>query len=126
MAEIVIQVGGEEFHGELNDEHAPHTVQQIIEALPLEGETRQWGDEIYFDIPVEAGEENAVERVSKGDLGYWPAGNCLCIFYGKTPMSPSEEEIVPASAVNLVGRVADPDGFKQHSAGEQVVVRLAQ
>ncbi len=126
MARIIIHVGQEEFHGELSDQHAPHTVRQIIEALPLEGEARLWGDEIYFEIPVEVGEENAVERVSKGDLGYWPAGSCLCIFYGKTPMSPSEEEIVPASAVNLVGRVADPDGLKGHSAGEHVTVRLAE
>ncbi|MBN1763168.1 MAG: hypothetical protein JW878_08875 [Methanomicrobia archaeon] len=44
---------------------------------------------------------------------YWPAGRTLCIFYGKTPISESEEEIKPASAINIVGRIVDPDRLKR-------------
>ncbi len=126
MTQITIQVGDEQFAAELSAEHSPETVQQILAALPIETVARQWGDEIYCAIPVEAPPENAVSSVSKGDLGYWPDGNCFCIFYGKTPMSESEDEIVPASPVNLIGSVEQPDRLKAHSAGEGVVIRPAE
>ena len=126
MAAIVIQVGEEQFRGELSDTDSPHTTRKILDALPLSGRANTWGDEIYFEIPIDVAEENARAVLSKGDLGYWPAGNCFCVFYGRTPMSPSEEEIVPASPVNLIGRIEDPDRLKGHPGGEQVVIRLAE
>ncbi len=125
MPQIVITLGKDEFRAELTDEEAPETVREILEALPFESTARKWGEEIYFEIPVEMTEENPRDKVGKGDLGYWPAGQCFCLFYGKTPMSPSEEEIVPASPVNRIGQMEDPEKLHGHAAGEQVSVRLA-
>jgi hypothetical protein len=122
---IVIQVGDESFEAELDETRAPNTVRAIVEALPLQARSRQWGDEIYFEVPVDVGREDAQPKVGKGDLGYWPDGNCFCIFYGKTPMSPSEEEIVPASPVNVIGTIQDCEALKEHGSGEDVVVRAA-
>jgi hypothetical protein len=110
---IKIELEGEVFEALLTGEFAPKTVEKIVAALPIESDVMVWGDEVYFDVPVEMDEENAKETVSKGDLGYWPAGNTLCIFYGKTPISESDEEIRPASAVNIVGRIAEPDRLKR-------------
>ena len=57
-------------------------------------------------------EEDAREEVEIGDLGYWPPGQAFCIFFGQTPMS-KDGKIVPASAVNIIGRiVGDPTKFK--------------
>lgn len=126
MPRICIQVGDEEFHGELTPDSAPQTVQNILNALPLEATARTWGEEIYFNIPVEMGTENGQETVSKGDLAYWPSGNAFCIFYGKTPMSQNDTEIVPASAVNVFGHIENAEALKQHSAGEEVRVTLAE
>lgn len=124
--DIVIEVGEEEFRAQLSEERSPNTVEAILRALPIRATASQWGDEIYFEIPAEVGEENAVTRVGVGDLGYWPAGNCFCIFYGRTPMSPSEEEIVPASAVNLIGTLEGAERLKGHGAGEEVTIRAAR
>ena len=126
MTDVIIQVGEEEFAAQLASDASPETVQAIVDALPIEATARTWGDEIYFDIPVDVDAENARPTVSKGDLAYWPAGNCFCLFYGRTPMSTSDDEIVPASPVNVVGRVDDPDGLKRHEAGETVTIRLAE
>lgn len=126
MAEITIQVGDEQFDATLEEAGAPETVRQILAALPIEAVAMTWGDEIYFDIPVAMGEENAVETVHKGDLGYWPAGQCFCIFFGMTPMSASEDRIKPASAVNPIGRIDNADALKQHGAGESVRITLAR
>ena len=126
MARIKIRVGDEEFDATLTEEGAPGTVAKILEALPIEATAMTWGEEIYFEIPVQAGGENGREIVSKGDLGYWPAGNAFCIFFGKTPMSESEEEIRPASAVNPIGTIENPDALKKHGDGELVRISLAE
>ncbi len=99
------------------------TAEAIWNALPIEGRANTWGDEIYFSIPVEAElEKNAKEVVEAGDLGYWPTGSAFCIFFGPTPASRGNE-IRPASAVNVVGKVqGDPKIFKQVASGTKVVI----
>ena len=102
------------------------SAKMIADALPITGTANLWGDEIYFAIPVSCGlEDDAKETVELGDLGYWPSGKAFCIFFGPTPMS-SGQEIVPASAVNLVGRVlGDAKVFKQVAQGEEVALARA-
>ena len=99
---IRITVGGLSMEGELND---TPTARKVAKALPVTADFSTWGDEIYFTIPVEADlDDSARERVEVGDLGYWPTGKAFCIFFGQTPMS-RPGEIIPASAVNILGKV---------------------
>ena len=106
-------------------EENPETVKAFIEALPITGKANLWGDEIYFSIPVEAPPENGKSVVELGDLAYWPPGNAFCIFFGLTPMSRGDE-IRPASAVNVFGRIkGDPKVFKKVRNGEEVKIELA-
>lgn len=123
---IKIELEDKEFAATLTTEFSPKTVEQIVDALPVESEVMTWGDEVYFDVPVAMGEENAKETVHKGDLGYWPAGQTLCIFYGKTPISESEEQIRPASPVNIVGRIEEPDRLKRYGPKEGARIRIAK
>ena len=100
---IKITVGKTVLSGELFDTAC---AQQIINKLPLKAMINEWGDEFYFEIPVKASlDETAATKVKIGDIGFWPPGNALAIFFGPTPMS-SGADPVPASAVNLVGRIA--------------------
>jgi hypothetical protein len=126
MTDILIQIGDEEFRAKLSSDRSPGTVREIVAALPIKSVARTWGDEIYFDIPVQVAAENAQATVHKGDLGYWPDGSCFCIFYGKTPMSKSEDAIIPASPVNVIGTIENPQGLKKHRGGEQVVIKPAE
>lgn len=121
---VKIELKDEVFEATLTADFSPKTVAKIMAALPIESEVMIWGDEIYFDVPVEMDEENAKDSVRKGDIGYWPAGNTLCIFYGKTPLSKSEDHILPASAVNIVGRIKEPDRLKRldPQGGERIKV----
>ena len=106
--------------------HQTPTADAIWKALPIEARANTWGDEIYFSIPVKADlEKDAKEVVESGDLGYWPPGTAFCIFFGPTPASRGDE-IRPASAVNVVGKVqGDPKVFKQVSSGTKVVIDRA-
>jgi hypothetical protein len=104
---------------ELNDSR---TATAIWDALPIEAKAETWGDEIYFGIPVRAEADRAEEVVALGDLGYWPPGHAFCIFFGPTPASRGDE-IRPASAVNVIGRVSgDAKVFKKVRAGTRVII----
>jgi uncharacterized protein len=100
------------------------TGRAIAAALPIHAEARTWGDEIYFPVPVEQKlDQTAAEVVEMGDLGYWPTGRAFCIFFGPTPASRGDE-IRPASAVNVVGRVKeDARIFRSVADGDAVEIR---
>lgn len=120
---IITGAAGERY-AQLTEEN-PRTAQAIWEALPIEARANTWGDEIYFSIPVEVGPERGKEVVERGDLGYWPPGNAFCIFFGPTPASRGDE-IRPASAVNVFGRVeGDPVVFKKVRGGDEVRLERA-
>ena len=120
---IKMTVGDLRVEGELDN---TTTGQKVAEALPIRAPFSTWGDEIYFTIPVEADlDETAREEVELGDLGYWPTGNAFCIFFGPTPMS-TPGKIIPASAVNIIGRVVgDATRFKEVMGAGEVVVEAA-
>jgi len=103
------------------------TAKAIWDCLPIESTCNIWGDEVYFSIPVSLSlDETAREIVEMGDLGYWPTGNALCIFFGPTPMSEGDE-IRPASAVNIVGQIiGNPKVFKKVPSGTKVQVKKAE
>jgi len=98
------------------------TAEAIWEVLPLSAKADTWGDEIYFSIPLNLKAESPTDVVELGDLGYWPPGQAFCIFFGPTPASRGDE-IRPASAVNVFGRVlGDPKVFKKVRSGATVRV----
>lgn len=89
----------------------------IINALPIGTTPNEWGDEFYFEISVDAPlDETATTRVKAGDIGFWPPGNALAIFFGPTPMS-SGDDPVPAGAVNLVGRISGDASILRRARG---------
>ena len=108
---IRINIGGLSMEGELYD---TPTARRVAEALPIRTGFDTWGEEIYFPIPAEAElDEGAREEVEPGDLGYWPTGRAFCIFFGETPVS-TPGKIIPASAVNVIGKVlGDAKKFKE-------------
>jgi len=85
------------------------TARRLLEALPLEASGNYWGGEFYFSVPVQApAEATAREVVEPGTVAFWVEGSCLCLFWGATPVSQSDE-CRAASKVNIVGRVLNPE-----------------
>ena len=108
--------------GKLNDSK---TASEIEKLIPLVGRARTWGDEIYFPIPLDREIENGKETVVKGDIGYWPPGRALCLFFGPTPMS-APGEIRPAGPVSVVGGMSgDLSALKNVKDGDDVKVEFA-
>jgi uncharacterized protein len=101
------------------------TARAIFDSLPLEGVANVWGDEIYFDIPVQLDSEpDARAEVEVGELGYWPVGAAFCIFFGPTPIS-TDETPRAYSPVNVFGRTLENAGiFKAVPQGATVHVSV--
>lgn len=100
--DVVFRFGNLAIHAHFNESS---TAQVIYAALPIDSTVSRWGDEIYFEIPIKLGPEEATLDLNVGDIGYWPEGSCLCLFFGKTPAS-IDDRPRPASEVNLVGTFA--------------------
>lgn len=102
LTQIKIIIGNITLDAELFDTAC---AKAIADVLPIETRPNEWGDEFYFEIPVGmALDKTATKKVKVGDIGYWPPGKALALFFGPTPMSKGSEP-VPASEVNLVGRI---------------------
>jgi hypothetical protein len=98
----------------------------IAEILPIEKRSNEWGDELYFEIPVKMPlDGTATTSVKAGDIGFWPPGNALAIFFGPTPAS-SGSDPVPVSAVNLVGRIfSDATVLKKSKGARNIRIEKA-
>ena len=109
---LINEIG--EAEGELVRHLAPRTVEAIAKKLPIEGRATLWKEEVYFEIPVKMGEEKAKDTVEKGTVGFWPMGNALCVFYGRTQ---------PYSPVNIIGQVTkNLELFKEVKSGSKIRV----
>lgn len=100
----------------------PKTEAKVLEAMPFSGRANFWGEEIYFEIPVEIEKENSKVYVDVGAVAYWPEGRCLCIFFGKT-LSSDDQRPKAYSPVNVFAKVEKAAVFKKVKNGEKLVVR---
>ena len=122
MKKITISATGISLVAELND--SP-TATKIWQALPVEGAANVWGEEVYFEIPVDMPQASTARQdMDVGELGYWPVGRAFCIFFGPTPVSTSEQPRA-YSPVNPVGRILG-DATLLRSVRDGEVVTLAQ
>jgi len=118
---IQLQIDDIELAAELNDSECAAA---IAEALPLEGSADQWGDELYFSIPVR--EEFADERRAEfgvGELGFWPPGNAFCIFYGPTPASNGDQPRMASAGIPIGQIIDDATVLRKLRRGPQVRIK---
>ncbi|MFP8953806.1 cyclophilin-like fold protein [Natrialbaceae archaeon A-arb3/5] len=118
MDDLRVTVDGTELTANWTDD-APETRRALEEALPVAGDAIRWGDELYFDVPIDVPAENAREVVPEGAIAYWSTGNKLCLFWGETPAS-LDGEPRAASPVNVVATVADTEALADLDGGARV------
>ncbi len=125
MSDLVVTVDGTEMGASWVSE-SPETRRALAGALPVEGQAARWGDELYFDVPVDVAlEPNARAEVEPGTVAYWPQGPALCLFWGPTPAS-SGSEPRAASPVNVVARLADTTPLSALPSGTDATVRVVE
>ncbi|MBP1748807.1 MAG: putative cytosolic protein [Deltaproteobacteria bacterium] len=98
----------------------------MAKILPIDASPNEWGDEFYFSVNVYVPlDEAATRSVKAGDIGYWPPGNAIAIFFGPTPLS-SGADPVPASDVNLIGRIkGNPAALRKAKGASSIRIEAA-
>ena len=124
-ARITISAEPVTLAAELND--SP-TSRAILDALPITGKALRWGEEVYFETPVAVEQsDDAREEMAVGEIGYWPVGRAICIFFGPTPASDPGGAPRAASPVNPIGKtVDDATALKAIADGTKITVSSEQ
>jgi len=101
------------------------TAEAVRDQIPFSSQVNRWGEEIYFCTPIDQElEGRALEVVEKGDVGYWPPGKAIAIFFGPTPSSIGQE-CRAVSPVNIFARICgDLSLLLSVPAGSRVMVSL--
>lgn len=104
------------------DFNETRAAREIIRSLPLDSQISVWGDEIYFKTGIRVSLGQETTDVNIGDVAYWPQGQCICVFFGATPLSAGDKP-VPASAVILIGRIEiNPQEARKIKNGDPIRV----
>lgn len=100
---------------------ATPTADAVWDALPLLGSAQRWGEEVYFEVSLKLPlEMRARAETAVGEIGYWPQGPAIALFFGPTPASTGPAPVA-ASPVNVFGRVTgDATRLSRVRAGGKV------
>ena len=103
------------------------TARRLTEVVPFEASASTWGDEVYFDAPMEAEREpDARQVVECGEVCFWLQGSALALLFGPTPVSQGNECRLISDA-NVLGKVVgDPSVLSSVQSGDTVRVEPAE
>lgn len=102
------------------------TADALYDAAPFSAIAQTWGDEVYFDTPVQCDmESNARDVLQPGEMGFWLVGSAIAIPYGPTPVSVGDE-LRLASEANIWGHCdEDVRICARVSPGDDIMVERA-
>ncbi len=102
MSRIEVRTRSGVYQAELDDSEFSNVLWM---SLPREGTVNVWGNEIYFEMPVDVTVKGDTTVLDSGDVAYWPQGKAICLFFGPTPLSAEDGRPVSAYPVRRIGRL---------------------
>src|SRR5499426_4794392 len=99
------------------------TARAVAAALPISSSALTWGEEVYFEIPVNvAAEKDARAVVTPDQIAYWPDGHSIALGFGRTPISRGDETRL-ASPCNVFAKaIGNVKALAKVKAGAKIEV----
>lgn len=122
MKRLILRIGPISLIAELLD---TPTAKEILKHVPFTSIVNTWGDEVYFDTPINASKEfDAKDIIEAGELAFWVEGSCIAIGFGPTPVSQGNE-IRLAAQTNIWGQsLTDVKLLSKAKDGDLVSVEI--
>ena len=122
MKKIILKIGPISLAVKLLD---TPTTKEILKYVPFTSSVNTWGNEVYFNTPVNVSKEtDAKDIVKAGEIAFWVEGNCIAIGFGPTPIS-QKNEIRLAAKTNIWGQsLTDVKLLSKAKDGDPVSVEM--
>jgi hypothetical protein len=123
MSKISIQFkGGGSVRVQIRPAPTP-TIEALLTSIPFSSVANTWGDEVYFNAPFHAElETDAGAEMEIGDVAFWPDGDAIAIFFGRTPASVNDKPRA-YSPCNHIGTIeGDFSALKRVRSGDNLEV----
>jgi len=93
---------------------SPKTVGLITRLVPLKGNVHKFSNTgIYFEAQITSGVERPKKEFKKGDIAFYPVGNCICFFYNDSKQ---------AKVMTPIGKmVTGVDDLLQANIGDEIL-----
>lgn len=103
------------------------SVAALLEALPFESRASTWGEEVYFEAPLNLDlEADARQVVEPGTVCFWTEGSSLALPFGRTPISGADGQPKLAARCNVLGKLlGDPRALAKIRSGAKIRVEAA-
>jgi hypothetical protein len=101
------------------------TSRALLSALPAKAKAQTWGEEIYFELPIETKlEAGAKQVVPAGSVCFWVEGGSLALPWGRTPVSQGDESRL-VTRCNVLGAIdGDPRQLASVRSGDTINLTL--
>ena len=113
---LVLEIKGKfRVNCELKRHLSPKTVGIISRSIPIKGNVHKFSSGgIYFEAQITSGVERAKKEFKRGDIAFFPVGNCICFFY---------QDTIHGKSMTPIGKIkTGVDELIQASVGDEILL----
>jgi len=127
MARIRFEFGTLTLDAVLLDTPTARLVAAALAGGGLTASAQTWGEEVYFEVPVDAArEKDARAVVVPGEIAYWPDGRCIAIGFGRTPISRGAETRLASPCNIFANALSDVKALATVKSGAAIRVTMLE
>lgn len=99
----------------------------LRQALPFDSRAATWGEEVYFETPLNLDlEPDARQVVEPGTVCFWTEGSSIALPFGRTPISGADGRPKLAARCNVIGTlIGNPRDLAKVRSGDRIRVEAA-